>query len=330
MSPLAPRYLDLARSGELDRRAAALEALLAPCRLCPHECGDDRRRGATGRCRTGMRAHLASACLHRGEEPVISGARGSGTIFFGGCNLHCVFCQNHTLSQPPAGAALPGPEGSADELGAAMLALQAEGAHNINWVSPSHVVPQAVAGLAAAARAGLRIPIVYNSNGYDGLAALRLLDGVVDVYLPDLKYGADEPAARYSRAHAYTRHAIAALVEMKRQVGDLVQGDDEVAVRGLLVRHLVLPNELSHTRAVLETIARRLGPGTWLSIMSQYYPAHHAARVPLLSRPLRQGEYAPVLAWLEELGLEEGFAQELESAATYRPDFARPGHPFER
>ena len=211
-----------------------------------------------------------------------------------------------------------------------MLALQADGAHNVNLVSPSHVVPQIVAAVDVAARRGLRLPIVYNSNGYEGAAALRLLDGIVDIYMPDLKYGDDALAARYSAARGYVAASRAALVEMQRQVGDLVLDEEGVARRGLLIRHLVLPDDRAASRAVLDFVARELGPTTWMSVMAQYYPTHRAARVPPLARPLRAAEYASVLERLEELGLVNGYVQDPESQVTYRPDFGRGGHPFER
>jgi putative pyruvate formate lyase activating enzyme len=324
-----PRYLELVATGELDARARGLRALLSPCRVCPRACGVDRLGDdAGGRCGTGRLARLASACAHRGEEPVISGTRGAGTLFFAGCNLCCVFCQNHEISQP--GREQRWPLVDARILADAMLRLQAEGVHNIELVSPSHVVPQAVEALAFAAARGLTLPLVYNSNGYEGAEALRLLDGVVDVYLPDLKYGDDALAARYSGVTGYLAHALPALREMRRQVGELVVGDDGVATRGLLVRHLVLPSDLSATRAVLRLIADELGPDTHVSVMAQYYPTHRAPRVPLLSRPLRPREYETVLEWLDEAGLEHGFVQELEAESCYRPDFGGGGHPFEK
>ena len=323
-----PCYLDLAARGELHERARALVALLRPCRVCPRACGVDRRGGSTdGRCGGGRLVQLASSCAHRGEEPVISGSHGAGTLFFAGCNLRCVFCQNHVISQPGRDRAWP--LLNAADLAATMLALQAQGVHNIELVSPSHVVPQAVEALALAAEGGLTLPLVYNSNGYEGLEALRLLDGVVDVYLPDLKYGDDALAARYSGATGYLEHALSALREMRRQVGDLVTGDDGVARRGLLVRHLVLPSDLAATRAALRLVAAEVGRGTHVSVMAQYYPAHLAPRVPLLSRPLRPREYDQVLECLDEAGLEHGFVQELEAESHYRPDFDRGGHPFE-
>jgi putative pyruvate formate lyase activating enzyme len=326
--PPRPRYLELLASGELDERVRALRALLGPCRVCPRACGVDRLADdAGGRCGSGRRARLASACAHRGEEPVISGTRGAGTLFFAGCNLRCVYCQNHEISQPGRLPTWPLVEPA--ELADAMLRLQAEGVHNIELVSPSHVVPQAIAALALAAARGLVLPLVYNSNGFEGAEALRLLDGVVDVYLPDLKYGDDALAARYSGVTGYLAHALPALREMKRQVGDLAPGEDGVARRGLLVRHLVLPSDLAATRTVLRLIAAELGPGTHVSVMAQYYPTHRAPRVPLLSRPLRPREYERVLEWLEAAGLEHGYAQELEAESCYRPDFGRDGHPFE-
>ncbi|MBI5480718.1 MAG: radical SAM protein [Deltaproteobacteria bacterium] len=323
-----PRYLELAASGELDERVRALRALLGACRVCPRACGVDRLADdAGGRCGTGRQVRLASSCAHRGEEPVISGTRGAGTLFFAGCNLRGVFCQNHEIRQPCRERRWPRAHSAG--VAEAMLDLQAQGVHSIELVSPSHVVPQAVEALGSAAARGLALPLVYNSNGYEGGEALRLLDGVVDVYLPDLKYGDDALAARYSGVTGYLTHALPALREMKRQVGDLALGDDGVARRGLLVRHLVLPSDLSATRTALRLIAAELGPATHVSVMAQYYPAHRAPRVPLLCRPLRPREYERVLEWLDEAGLEHGFVQELEAESCYRPDFGRDGHPFE-
>ena len=258
---------------------------------------------------------------------MLSGTRGAGTLFFAGCNLRCVYCQNHTISQPDVVTRWP--EAGPAALAQAMVSLAEQGVHCIELVSPSHIVAQAVEALLLAAHQGLDLPLVYNSNGFEGAEALRLLDGIVDVYLPDLKYGDDVPAARYSGVRGYLRHALPALIEMKRQVGPLVVDQQGIARRGLIIRHLVLPHNLSATRAVLTFIAEELGRDTHISLMAQYYPTHRAPKVPLLARTLRRPEYDQVLEWLDELGLENGFVQDLDAEAHYRPDFERNGHPFE-
>jgi putative pyruvate formate lyase activating enzyme len=310
---------------DLSARAAALHARLAACDICPHRCGVDRLAGRVGRCGVGELARIASACDHHGEEPVISGTRGSGTVFTAGCNLRCVYCQNHQISQ---GDLARHPERDAAALAATFLDLQARGCHNLNWVSPTHVVPQLVAGLAAAE--GFRLPIVYNSNGYDAVDVLRVLDGIVDIYLPDLKYGDDGPAARYSEAPRYPDIALAAIGEMYRQSGDLALDDQGIAVRGVIVRHLVLPGNLANTRLALRRLAEEVSPTITVSLMAQYYPTHHAARHAALARTITAEEYDDALDAFAEAGLESGWSQEPPAQETYRPNFDADGHPFER
>lgn len=321
-----PAYLALLESGELDRRVEALLDLLAECRVCPRHCRTRRHSNRRGVCRTGRLAEVASFCVHRGEEPCISGRNGSGTVFFAHCNLNCLFCQNHEISQEwrPGTGVL-----TAEELAEVYLSLQRQGVHNLNWVSPSHVVPQAVEALALAARKGLTLPLVYNSGGYDSASTLRLLDGIVDIYMPDFKYFDDGAAQELSDAVGYVPNAQAALQEMWRQVGPLRLDGEGMAVRGLLVRHLVLPNGLSQTAEVLHFLAGSLGREVAVSLMAQYFPRHRAPRHPLLSRPLAAGEYARAVEALEREGLTEGYVQDLTSAPHYLPDFRRNGHPFE-
>jgi len=322
-----PSYLNLLESGELDRRVEALLELLVECRVCPRNCRAKRIIDRLGVCETGRLAEVASWCVHRGEEPCISGENGSGTVFFAHCNLSCAFCQNHQISQDwPRSRGVK----TAEELADIYLDLQSEGAHNLNWVSPGHVVPQAVEALAIAADKGLRLPVVFNSNGYDSVSTLKLLDGVVDVYMPDFKYAEDDAAEALSNALGYTANAKAAITEMWRQVGPLQFDGKGVAARGLLVRHLVLPNRLSQTEEVLAFLAHSLGKNVAVSLMAQYYPSHRAFENPLLCRTLQRGEYARALQWLEECGLTEGYVQELNSADNYLPDFRAEGHPFER
>lgn len=292
-----PSYLGLHRSGELARRAALARQHQQACDLCGHGCGIDRATGS-GVCRTGQMARLASAGPHHGEEDPLRGWRGSGTLFFGGCNLHCVYCQNHDISQRPAG-----PEVGAETLAAAMLGLQAAGCHNLNLVSPSHVVAEILEALVVAVARGLRLPLVYNTGGFDSPAALALLDGVVDIYMPDVKYADPAVARRCSRAADYVRVNRAALREMHRQVGDLELDPDGLAVRGLLVRHLVLPGGLAGTAEVVRFLAEEISRNTYLNLMAQYRPAYRAREYPPLNRPLSAAEYAEALALARAAGL---------------------------
>lgn len=270
-----PAYLALARSGVLQRRAAAAVAALARCRCCPRACAVDRLHDQTGVCGVGRLARVASHFPHFGEEDCLRGWCGSGTIFFSGCNLRCVFCQNFDISHHGVGAAV-----SAARLAEMMLELQAAGCHNLNWVTPSHVVPQALEALALAVEAGLRLPVVYNSSGYDSLETLRWLDGVVDIYLPDFKFWEPDVAGRLAHARDYPDAARAALREMHRQVGDLVFDDAGLARRGLLVRHLVMPGGLAGTRPFAEWLVREVSPGTLVNVMEQYHPAGAVLETP--------------------------------------------------
>ena len=311
---------------ELTARADELQRRLAHCEICPHACGVNRLAGETGRCGIGSLARVASVCDHHGEEPALSGTRGSGAIFMAGCNLNCVFCQNHQISQ---GTPSRYPEYTATELAAAFLRLQQMGCHNVNWVSPSHVAPQLVAGLSDAVRQGFHLPLVYNSNGYDGLETLSLLEGLVDIYLPDLKYADGEAARRLSGASDYPDRALTAIRAMYRQVGDLQLDDDGIALRGVIVRHLVLPENLSGTRSALRRLAEEVSPTITVSLMAQYYPTHHASTFPALSRTITVAEYDEALDAFADAGLENGWAQEPQEAPeSYRPDFSEEGHPF--
>lgn len=316
-----PGYLKLFETGELHERAEILERLLIGCTICPRGCHVDRTNGEIGFCRSGYLPIVSSYCAHHGEEPVLSGANGSGTIFFGNCNLRCVFCQNHQISQ--ALRQQRDKEVSLERLSDIMLELQSKGCHNINLVSPSHFAAQIVRAVEVAASKGLRIPLVYNGNGYDSIETLRLLEGIIDIYLPDMKYGDDSVALEYSRARDYVRHSREAIIEMKRQVGDLIVDERGIALKGIIIRHLVLPNGLSGSEDVLRFISEEIGKGTFVSAMSQYFPAHLAERYPLISRPLSSGEYERVLEWREGFGIENGWTQEHSSRDYYRPDFER-------
>ncbi len=291
---------------------------LAHCECCPRKCGVNRLEGRTGFCRIGGDALISYAGLHFGEEPPISGTRGSGTIFFAGCNLRCVFCQNHQISQEFQTSQMQ--TLTVDGLAADMLRLEAAGAHNINLVSPSHVIFQAADAVVAARHRGLAIPIVYNSNGYDSVAALRQVRGLVDIYLPDIKYLSNDLARRYSSASDYADTIPGALREMLEQVGRLELDSDGIARRGLLVRHLVLPGAVDNSRQCLALLAK-LSPATHVSIMSQYSPQYRAAKYPEINRALTVREYDEVTDYAVELGLENAFIQELDSRHRYLPDF---------
>jgi putative pyruvate formate lyase activating enzyme len=291
---------------DFPQRISALRERLAPCRLCPRRCGVDRTAGATGLCHTADEIVIASHNLHFGEEPPLSGVRGSGTIFFSHCTLSCVFCQNYPISQLGNGNRC-----TVDDLAGIMLELQEEGAHNINFVTPTHMTPQIVAAVAAARARGLVLPLVYNCSGYEDVDTLRLLDGIIDIYLPDMKYGDDACAERYSNAPHYWETNTRAVREMYRQVGNLRIDGDGIARRGLLVRHLILPGGLSGTRKVLEFIARELSPQIHVSLMAQYHPAHRYARFPELSRRITAAENSEIAEMAQELGIENGWQQEL-------------------
>ena len=279
-------YLRLQRRGKLHQRVEQAVAMLADCHLCPRDCGVDRLAGEVGTCRTGRQASVASFHAHFGEEAPLVGSHGSGTIFFSWCNLRCLFCQNYEISQLGEGEAV-----TPDTLAMMMLVLQKRGGHNINLVSPSHVVPQILEALELAIEYGLTIPLVYNTGGYDALATLALLDGIVDIYMPDMKYADAAIAQELSGIKDYPAHNRAAVKEMHRQVGDLTLDENGVASRGLLVRHLVLPEGLAGTADVVRFMATEISPQTYLNIMDQYRPCHKAHTRPPLDRPLTRQEY---------------------------------------
>jgi putative pyruvate formate lyase activating enzyme len=274
------------------------------CKLCPRRCAVNRLEGELGYCGTGRDPVVSSYNAHFGEEPPISGSAGSGTIFFTNCNMKCVYCQNYPISQLKNGR-----EVSVEELGSMMLALQARGCHNVNFVTPSHMVPQILKGLLLAADRGLDLPLVYNSGGYDSVETLRLLDNVFDIYMPDSRYGFDEQAGKYSDAPDYVEVNRKALKEMHRQVGDL-DVKEGVASRGLLIRHLVLPNGLSNSRKVFAFIAKELAENTYMSLMDQYFPCYEAGTYPELSRRISSEEYKEALDAMWESGLQRGWVQD--------------------
>ncbi len=310
------------RSRLVSERVPAARALVEACCLCGHRCAVNRLEGEEGFCRAGPRATVSSRAPHHGEEPVFAGTRGSGTIFFSYCNLRCVFCQNFSISQHHSGR-----EAGPEELGGMMRELQAAGCHNINLVSPTHFMPAVMEALAGAFEQGLDIPILYNTNGYDSLELLRLLDGIIDIYMPDFKYFDDEAAARYSGAGDYARVAQDAIREMHRQVGDLELDSDGVAVKGMLVRHLVLPNDLARSKEVLGFLAS-VSKDMHVGIMSQYSPQHRAGEFPELARRLTPREYDEAVDFALELGLDNALIQQMTSSFRYLPDF-RKRDPFE-
>lgn len=300
MKPFEPAYLALHRLGELQRRAETALAQLACCRVCPRECNVDRLADEAAVCGNGRYARVASYAPHLGEEDPLRGTRGSGTIFFAGCNLRCVFCQNYDISQGKAGASvLP------ERLAGMMLHLQRLGCHNINFVTPEHVVPQILEALVIAVEDGLRLPLVYNTSAYDSLDSLRLLDGVVDIYMPDFKLWDAELAHRYLKARDYPAMARQVIKEMQRQVGDLQLDNQGIARRGVLLRHLVMPGLVGDTAVIMRFLANEVSPNLYVNLMAQYYPAHKVSRqkYPEINRRLYAEEYRQAYQAAQDAGL---------------------------
>ena len=294
-----PSYLNLAESGDLALRVSSAWRHLEDCDLCARYCHIDRCETVKGAvCRTGERAIVHSHGPHHGEEDPLRGSNGSGTIFFSWCNLRCVYCQNRDISQKGLGR-----EVEPDDLAMLMLDLQASGCHNINFVTPSHVVAQIIAAVEIAVGKGLDLPLVYNTGGFDSPEALQLLDGIIDIYMPDMKYGDAEKAHHFSHVRDYVEVNRAAVREMHRQVGDLILDENGIALRGLLVRHLVLPDNISGTDSVLAFIAKEISSNTYVNIMDQYRPCYRADENPPLDRPITSREFSRALAWAESLGV---------------------------
>jgi putative pyruvate formate lyase activating enzyme len=326
-----PNYLTLYESGEFAERVRALEQLLFSCTVCPLDCGNNRMENQLARCFSGRLPIVSSYTPHFGEEPALVGKHGAGNIFFGNCNLRCVYCQNYQISQ--AHKEQIKNEVTHERLASMMLELQSRGCHNINFVSPTHFAPQLARAVLIAAGQGLNIPIVYNTNAYDSVEVLRLLDRIVGVYLPDLKYADSTEGYTFSKVPNYTERARAALKEMFRQTGDeLVFASDGALQRGLVVRLLVLPNDVAGVRESLEWIRDELSPRVAVSLMAQYYATNKAAtdeRYTLLSRRVSESEWWRAVSVLEELGMEEGWMQEYDGASHYyRPDFTDSEEPF--
>ncbi len=326
-----PNFLKLHRTGELEDRVLRLEKLLESCTVCPKDCGNNRLNDEIAACYSGRLPIVSSYTAHFGEEPVLSGTNGAGNIFFGNCNLRCVYCQNFQISQ--TWQTQKKNEISYERLAEIMLELQASGCHNIGFVSPTHFAPQMARAIFIAAQKGLNLPIVYNTNAYDSVEVLKLLDGIVDVYLPDLKYAENSVGYEFSKIRDYTTFARNAIKEMFRQTGEnLVFDGHGILQKGLLIRLLVLPNDLAGIEENLRWIRNNLSPKTAISLMAQYYATNKAAtdeRYILLSRRISEREWFEAVSLLEDLGIEEGFMQEYEAASFYyRPDFKDAEKPF--
>jgi putative pyruvate formate lyase activating enzyme len=294
-----PAYLRLERSGELARRERELYSGYRSCRLCPRQCGVNRAKGQKGVCSSTDRAKVFSSHAHFGEERPLVGRGGSGTIFFSNCNLLCVFCQNWEINHRGDGS-----YAGDENIGRLMTDLQSAGCHNINLVTPTHILPNIIGGLRAAIRRGLRVPLVYNCGGYEPVEIIRLLDGIVDIYLPDFKYTDGAMSEKYSSgARDYPERAAAAIEEMHRQVGELVVDENGIALRGLIIRHLVLPGNIAGTDKFVQFVATRLTRSTYVNIMAQYRPEHKATGIPALSRRITTAEYQQALRWAREAGL---------------------------
>ena len=325
-------YLHLLKTGQLLARVEALEAMLASCTVCPRDCLNNRIKDEIAACYSGRRPIVSSYTPHFGEEPALVGTSGAGNIFFGNCNLRCVYCQNYQISQTHKQQIKN--EVTHERLAEMMLELQARGCHNINFVSPTHFAPQMARAILLAAEQGLHLPIVYNTNAYDAVTVLQRLDGIVDIYLPDLKYAEDEAGYLYSKVKGYQEYSRLAIAEMFRQTGpELVFDDKGVLQRGLIIRLLVLPNDIAGIRESIEWIRDTLSPRVAISLMAQYYPTNQAAtnrRHILLSRRISESEWLRAVNVLEEMEINNGWMQEFDGAAYYyRPDFSNPETPFQ-
>jgi putative pyruvate formate lyase activating enzyme len=299
-----PSYINLNNTGELQKRIRALTDILKECRLCPRHCKVNRRQGELGFCRAGDKLMLSSAFAHFGEEAPLVGSMGSGTIFLTHCNLRCVFCQNHDISHRGQGEAV-----TAQQMAAHMVALQQRGCHNINFVTPTHYVPQIITALPYAIDRGLRVPLVYNCGGYESLDLIKLLDGIIDIYMPDVKWADSAVAGKYAQAPDYPAVVKEVLKEMHRQVGDLKISKTGVAERGLLIRHLVMPEGLAGTRELMHYIATEISLHSYVNIMSQYRPEYRAVEFPELNRRITHDEYRAALEWAGVEGLYLGFPE---------------------
>ncbi|MCP4115925.1 MAG: radical SAM protein [Desulfobacteraceae bacterium] len=298
MKPYVPNYVKARKSGTLAAKIARARKILEKCTLCPRQCKVNRLKGETGVCNTGTKVLVSSFSPHFGEEPFFVGSRGSGTIFFTFCNLGCLFCQNYEISHKGDGR-----ETEPGDIAAMMLALEQAGCHNINLVTPTHVVPWILEALDIAAEQGLSLPLIYNSSGYDSVETLKLLDGVVDIYLPDFKFWESEPARRFCNAPDYPEIAKAAIKEMHAQVGDLKVSPTGTAISGVVLRHLVMPHDLAGTEKVMEFIRDHVSPDMVVNVMSQYRPCYLARRFPDLSRGITTDEFRSAVKIARNMGL---------------------------
>ena len=314
----APSYKKLSEE-EFARRISRADEILKSCTGCPCDCSVDRKSSELGTCQSGERPIVSSYTAHFGEEPVLSGTNGAGNIFFGNCNLKCDYCQNFEISQRPLTERLN--EVSINKLAEIMLELQNKKCHNIGFVSPTHFAVPILKSIKLAIEKGLRLPIIYNSNGYDSVEVLKLFKDVVDIYLPDFKYGKNDYGRRFSKVSDYFDKTKLAIKEMYDQVGGELVYESGVVVRGLIIRHLVLPNGLAESEEIFKFISRELDPKIHLSVMAQYYPANRAAKNILLNRKITHTEYSRVFQLLDKYGLVNGWVQELESNDFYRPSF---------
>ena len=304
---IIPSYIKLYNSGELHERIKILNAILEDCRLCPRDCRKNRLKGEIGVCKAGAELMVSSVFPHFGEEPPLVGYFGSGTIFLTHCNLRCIFCQNYDISHSGEGK-----EVTTNEFADYMIYLQRLGCHNINFVTPTHYAPQIVSTLPKAIELGLELPLVWNCGGYESIEVTKLLDDIVDIYMPDMKYADDSVAISLSGAPRYVEHNRGAVLEMLRQVGHLRIDEEGIAASGLIIRHLVLPEGMAGSVETLPWIAANLGQETHVALMSQYFPAGDAASIAGIDRRLNAGEYDAALTALERAGLDEGWVQELE------------------
>ncbi|MHB8904606.1 MAG: radical SAM protein [Melioribacteraceae bacterium] len=314
-----PSYIRLFQNGELKKRAQLALDVLKSCKSCPRNCEVNRTEDELGICCSGLLPIVSSYTSHFGEEPVLSGTRGAGNIFFGNCNLRCIFCQNFEISQNWKAEKIN--EVSHGKLADIMIELQNKKCHNIGLVSPTHFSAQILKSISLAVEKGLRLPIIYNTNGYDSVEMLKLYDDVIDIYLPDFKYGTNQSAKTYSNADNYFDYTRKAIKEMFRQVGDELIYDGDIVVRGLIIRHLVLPNGLAETEKVFQFIAEELSTNVHISLMSQYFPTNKAHTNILIDRPLRKSEYEKAIELMNKYGLHNGWIQEMESGENYKPYF---------
>jgi putative pyruvate formate lyase activating enzyme len=300
-----PAYLESYDNGKLNRIIEATFKMLGSCCICPRKCKIDRLNDKRGFCRIGLKPQVCSFMPHHGEEPAISGKRGSGTIFFSGCNMACVYCQNYEFSQLDEGSGV-----GDEELADFMLQLQEIGCHNINLVTPTHILPQILKALSLAIPKGLKIPLVYNTGGYECFKIIKLLDGIVDIYLPDMRYADNDMAIQYSCAPDYPKFNQEALKEMHRQVGTAQLDNEGIIKKGIIIRHLVLPHNISGTDRIMKFIAQELSKDTYISLMSQYFPCYKANRFKEISRRITYKEYADAKRAMEKYGLHNGWIQE--------------------